>query len=60
MLDPDAVPTPSSEEISECAYWPVDALPRPMSDWTETRIRHGVEGVTRPTVDRGPIPTMMY
>jgi 8-oxo-dGTP pyrophosphatase MutT (NUDIX family) len=32
-------PKPSSAEILECAYWPVDALPRPINDFTIQRIR---------------------
>ena len=32
-------PTPSSAEIVDCAYWPVDALPRPINDFTTQRIR---------------------
>ena len=34
-----AVPRPSSPEITACGYWAVDALPRPMSTFTELRIR---------------------
>jgi hypothetical protein len=30
---------PSSEEISDCAYWNTQELPRPMSDVTIRRIR---------------------
>lgn len=26
-------------EITECAYWPVDSLPRPLSNFTELCIR---------------------
>ena len=32
------MPGPRSAEISECAYWPRDALPRPVSDFTIRRI----------------------
>jgi ADP-ribose pyrophosphatase YjhB (NUDIX family) len=32
-------PTPTSGEISDAGYWPVDRLPRPISDFTERRIR---------------------
>lgn len=39
------------QEISECRYWPVGALPRPMSDWTELRIRDAISGI------RLPLPT---
>jgi 8-oxo-dGTP diphosphatase len=36
---PDGVdPKPSSAEILECAYWPLDALPRPINDFTIQRI----------------------
>jgi 8-oxo-dGTP diphosphatase len=31
-------PRPTSSEISECAYWPFDSLPRPISDFTVRRI----------------------
>jgi len=34
----DAVPTPNPPEIAEVGYWPIDDLPRPMSDFTERRI----------------------
>ena len=34
-LDPDV----SSPEISELAYWALDQLPTPISDFTERRIR---------------------
>ncbi len=32
-------PIPSSDEISDCAYWNTGELPRPMSDFTIRRIR---------------------
>ncbi len=32
-------PTPSSPEISELGFWPVDGLPTPISDFTERRVR---------------------
>jgi 8-oxo-dGTP pyrophosphatase MutT (NUDIX family) len=36
---PDGVdPKPTSAEIVECAYYPVDALPRPINDFTIQRI----------------------
>ncbi len=34
----ELVPTPSSPEISELAYWPLASLPTPISDFTERRI----------------------
>ena len=33
-----AVPNPSSPEIAEVGFWPVEGLPGPMSDFTERRI----------------------
>ena len=60
VVDGSRVPVPSSPEITECAYWPVDDLPKPMSDWTELRVRHGVEGVTRPTIDAIDPPKWRY
>ena len=33
-----AIAAPSSDEISECGYWPADDLPRPISDFTARRI----------------------
>jgi hypothetical protein len=32
-------PKPSSAEILDCAYWPVDTLPRPINDFTIQRIK---------------------
>jgi len=32
------VPVASSPEVSEVRYWPLDGLPRPISDFTERRI----------------------
>lgn len=37
-------PVPDQDEISEAAFWPVDALPAPMSDFTERRIRDALAG----------------
>jgi 8-oxo-dGTP diphosphatase len=37
-VDGDAVPKPSSPEVSACEYWPREALPRPISDFTIRRI----------------------
>lgn len=33
------IPVPSSPEIGELGYWPVDNLPTPISDFTERRVR---------------------
>jgi 8-oxo-dGTP diphosphatase len=37
-LAPGGPPRPSSPEILECRYWPVDALPRPISEFTARRV----------------------
>jgi len=42
----DAAPAPASPEISECGWWPEDALPRPISDFTVRRIRDALAGAT--------------
>ena len=47
-------PMPSSEEISEARYWPVDGLPAPMSDFTERRIRDALHGGPAGVVTVGP------
>jgi 8-oxo-dGTP pyrophosphatase MutT (NUDIX family) len=39
-----AEPKADLAEISACQFWPTDALPRPISDWTEQRIRDAVAG----------------
>ena len=38
-LEVAAAPRPDRVEISACAYWPWDALPRPISDFTVRRVR---------------------
>ena len=43
-LPPDAVPTPSSEEISALDWRRPDDLPAPISDFTERRIRDAIGG----------------
>lgn len=37
-------PRPDQLEISECAFWPLDRLPRPITDFTLTRIRDATGG----------------
>lgn len=37
-------PAPDLDEISEASFWPLDALPAPMSDFTERRIRDALAG----------------
>lgn len=38
VIDQDAQARPASAEISACAYWSPDALPRPINDFTVRRI----------------------
>jgi 8-oxo-dGTP pyrophosphatase MutT (NUDIX family) len=52
-LDVNAQPQANPDEITECAYWSPDALPRPISDFTVRRIQ---DAVTKPGM---PLPTMI-
>jgi 8-oxo-dGTP diphosphatase len=36
----DSKPVPMSDEVSECRYWRTTGLPRPVTDFTELRIKH--------------------
>lgn len=47
-LDPAAQPAPGGDEISACAFWPLGALPRPLSDFTQRRIMDAVDGADLP------------
>jgi len=52
ISEPDALPRPSSEEISQVGFFARDSLPRPISDFTIRRIDDGlaqtaVDAVTR-------------
>ena len=40
----DGEAQPDAQEISECGYFPVDALPRPISNFTLRRVHDAVEG----------------
>ena len=44
----DTHPVPNCAEISECGWWPLDDLPRPISDFTVRRIRDAVDGARLP------------
>jgi len=44
---------PGKGEISRCAFWPPDALPRPISDYTLLRIQEALAGA------RYPLPTII-
>lgn len=39
---------PDNDEISACAFWSLDALPRPISDFTIRRINDAAAGVRLP------------
>lgn len=39
-----AEPVPASAEVSDCRFWPPDALPRPISDFTVRRIQDALHG----------------
>jgi hypothetical protein len=43
-IDGSAEPAPTSSEVSAAAFWPVDELPRPISDFTIRRIQDAVSG----------------
>jgi 8-oxo-dGTP diphosphatase len=47
-------PVPNSSEISDCQYWPVDNLPRPISDFTIRRIRDALNSAGLPLPAIGP------
>ena len=44
IADPAKSPVPSSPEIGELGWWPLDGLPAPMSDFTERRIVDAAAG----------------
>jgi 8-oxo-dGTP pyrophosphatase MutT (NUDIX family) len=39
-----STPVPQPPEITACDYWSSEALPRPLSDFTELRIRDALSG----------------
>jgi 8-oxo-dGTP diphosphatase len=41
-------PRPGGREISRCAFWPADELPRPISDFTIRRIQDALSGAVLP------------
>jgi 8-oxo-dGTP pyrophosphatase MutT (NUDIX family) len=43
-VDAGLEPVASSDEISQCAYWPAKQLPRPISDFTVRRIQDALAG----------------
>ena len=50
----DLAPVAASPEVSEAAFWPIDELPRPISDFTERRIRDAVGDAPATVVRIGP------
>jgi 8-oxo-dGTP diphosphatase len=53
--DSAAIPRCDGVEITECAYWSLDALPRSISDFTLRRILDAVSGISQPLpVNIGP------
>ena len=52
-LGPVAAAKIESSEVSACAFWPVDALPRPISDYTILRVPDAVAG------PGWPLPTIV-
>lgn len=47
--DADAVPRSDHDENTDCGFWAVEALPRPISDYTIRRIHAVVSGRALPT-----------
>lgn len=50
LLDDHAAPAVNSPEISDWGYFPVDDLPRPVSDFTVRRIRDALRVHGQPSV----------
>jgi len=47
-MDKSATPVADGSETSECRFWPADALPKPISDWTILRIEDALKGTPMP------------
>jgi 8-oxo-dGTP diphosphatase len=45
-----AMPRPDAAEVTDCAYWPPEALPRPISDFTVQRIHDALAGAEPVTI----------
>jgi 8-oxo-dGTP pyrophosphatase MutT (NUDIX family) len=43
----EEAPFQMDTEVTQCAFWPVDALPRPISDFTIQRIRDALSGASQ-------------
>jgi 8-oxo-dGTP diphosphatase len=53
-LDDAEIPQPDRDEIAECGYWPLDALPRPISDFTIRRIYEAIAAEPVTAIARVP------
>jgi 8-oxo-dGTP diphosphatase len=42
IVDEVATPRPDLDQVTACAYWPPETLPRPISDFTIRRIQHAL------------------
>ena len=51
---------PDNDEISACAFWPPDALPRPISDFTIRRINDAASGIYLPLPGEVPPRQWFY
>jgi 8-oxo-dGTP diphosphatase len=56
----DEEPKSNSAEISECAYWPLDSLPRPISDFTVRRIEDALAESPQPLPVSIPARTWLH
>ena len=48
LRDAASVPQADAEEVTECAFWKLDDLPRPISDFTVRRVEDAVSGAEQP------------
>ena len=47
-LNVDALPRSDQDENTACGFWPLEDLPRPISDYTVRRIHDGLSGRALP------------
>jgi 8-oxo-dGTP pyrophosphatase MutT (NUDIX family) len=52
--EPGAEPRADLDEVSACAYWTPDALPRPSSDYTARRIGDALQA------SKGALPVIVH
>ncbi len=48
LVEPTAAPVPDLVEVSQCDYWPSNALPRPISNFTVRRVTEALHGTVLP------------